>query len=137
MDIERIARKRQKNVQEQNFSSKIALYKIAVYYRQNPIPKVLYDCGLERGICWDRTIIIDLGKFEPGDDDLFGVLLDQNQQIIEFSLDSNSTLTVLVQLYQWDNVTHLQNFSQHNRGVGIGNGAMAIEIQTELNAQKN
>ncbi len=61
---------------------------------------------------------------------LIGVLLTQGERFISFEIDTDPSVTV----YQWEDVTAAQNLSEHNRGTGIGDGALAIRILRGLNA---
>ena len=66
----------------------------------------------------------------PGMPSLWGVLLTQDERFIRFEIDTDPS----VKVYQWEDVTATQNLSEHNRGTGIGDGALAIRILRDLNA---
>lgn len=135
MDIERLKRKRQKNVQEQNQLSKERLRNEAIYYRQHleAVPSALVRYAEQQGIDWGRTIIFGLGINEPGTSTVFGRLVTQDQKFIEFDMDLTDDFQHITDLYQWQDITSEQNFSLHNRGTGIGKGALALAVQAELN----
>lgn len=136
MDIERLKRKRQKNVQEQNRLAKEHLRIEATYYRQHPeaVPYALVCYAERQGIDWCRTIVLDLGINEPGTSTVFGRLLTQDRTFIEFDMDLTDDFQYITDLYQWQDITVKQNLSHHNRGTGIGDGALAIEVLIELNS---
>ena len=138
MDIERLKRKRQKNVQEQNRLSKERLRSEAIYYRQHPesVPDALVRYAEQQDIDWGRSIIFNLGINEPGDSTVFGQLLTQDQAFIEFDMDLTDDFQHITHLYQWQDITAEQNLSHHNRGTGIGNGALALAVLAELNSDQ-
>lgn len=135
MDLARIARKRQKSVQDQNALLRESIRKCAVYYRDAPgrIPQVLIDVACARGVDWSRSILLDLGVREPGCSSVMGRLLDQSGCFIEFEMDATDDLGSLVELYLWRDISAEQNCSQHNRGIGVGFGALALAVQADLN----
>lgn len=65
-DIERLRKKRQRNVREQNSLVEYGLRTKAIYWREHALPKALHDEGLARGIDWDNSIILDLVRDFPG-----------------------------------------------------------------------
>ncbi|MDG9855347.1 hypothetical protein N5C93_16330 [Pseudomonas nitroreducens] len=135
MDLSRIARKRQKSVQDQNALLRESIRKCAAHFREAPeqIPPVLIDVACERNVDWSKTILLDLGVREPGCSSLMGLLLDQSGRFIEFELDATDDLSSLVELYVWKDISAEQNCSQHNRGIGVGYGALALAVQADLN----
>lgn len=135
MDLSRIARKRQKSVQDQNALLRESIRKCAAHFREAPeqIPPVLIDVACERNVDWSKTILLDLGVREPGCSSLMGLLLDQSGRFIEFELDATDDLSLLVELYVWKDISAEQNCSQHNRGIGVGYGALALAVQADLN----
>lgn len=38
------------------------------------------------------------------------------------------------EVYQWLDITANQNLGEHNRGIGVGDGALAIQLLHALNA---
>ncbi len=135
MDLSRIARKRQKSVQDQNVLLRESIRKCATYFREAPehVPRVLIDLACERDVDWSKAILLDLGVNEPGCSSLMGLLLDQSGRFIEFELDATDDLSSLVELYVWKDISAEQNCSRHNRGIGVGYGALALAVQADLN----
>lgn len=135
MDLARIARKRQKSVQDQNILLRESIRKCAAYFREAPehIPPVLIEVSCAKGVDWSNAILLDLGVCDPGCSSLTGLLLDQSGRFIEFELDASDDLSSLVELYVWKDISAEQNYSQHNRGIGVGYGALALAVQADLN----
>lgn len=69
----------------------------------------------------------------PGIPRLFGVLLTQSERFIKFELDTDEHHRVVVEAETWCDVTERQNLSRHNRGIGAGEGALAIKVLREFN----
>jgi hypothetical protein len=63
---------------------------------------------------------------------LFGRILTNTGRFIEFELETDNTHEKLLSVEQWEDVTNTQNFSEHNKGKGIGYGAIAMKIQNQL-----
>ncbi len=60
-----------------------------------------------------------------------GNLVTQDQRFIAFEID----VTDEVRVAQWEDVTGTLNFNEHNKGIGIGYGALALKILRELSAE--
>ncbi|MGJ7529684.1 hypothetical protein [Variovorax sp. GB1P17] len=121
---------RQLNVQQQNARVERSLRATASYWKRHGVPPILAGVGAERGVRWEKSIVVELGIDFPGMPSIFGELVTQDQRFIAFEIDT----TLEVQVEQWEDVTHAQNFNEHNRGTGIGRGALALRILRELNA---
>jgi hypothetical protein len=132
MDISRLLRKRQLNVQEQNAIVEHKLWLEAKFWRENALPLALIEYGLNRGLCWSHTIILDLDINFPGMCPLSGTLLSDKGRFIDFELDTDETHSTLTSVELWQDITDVQNFSTHNKGKGIGYGALALKVQRRL-----
>ncbi|WP_313057968.1 hypothetical protein [Stutzerimonas nitrititolerans] len=132
MEISRLLKKRQLNVQEQNAIAEYRLLSIAKYWHEHPIPPALFAYGKEQGILWSGTIVLELEIDFPGMPSLFGRILTNTGRFIEFELETDNTHEKLLSVEQWEDVTNAQNFSEHNKGKGIGHGAIAMKIQNQL-----
>ncbi len=121
---------RQSNVQQQNAHAERSLHAEASYWRQHGLPSILARAGAERGVQWKRSIVIELGINFPGMPSIFGELVTQDHRFIAFEIDTTGE----VRVEQWEDVTGDQNFNEHNRGTGIGRGALALRVLRELNA---
>lgn len=66
MDIERLQRKRQLNVEEQNALSEYRIFSIASYWRRNGLPKALAKLFKDKGIIDEKYIIIKYEQNFPG-----------------------------------------------------------------------
>jgi len=121
---------RQLNVQQQNARTEESVRSESTYWREHGVPEALRICGEQRGVQWHKAIVVGLDQDFPGMPSLFGVLLTQDERFIRFEIDTESD----VQVYQWEDITAAQNLNEHNRGTGVGYGALAIKILRHLNA---
>lgn len=121
---------RQLNVQQQNASVERSLRAEASYWRRHGVPPALASVGVERGIQWERSIVVELGIDFPGMPSIFGRLVTQDQRFIAFEIDTTDEIRV----EQWEDITSAQNFNEHNRGTGVGRGALALRVLRELSA---
>jgi hypothetical protein len=76
-----------------------------------------------------KSIILNLEIDYPGLPGLFGVLLTQEKRFIKFRIVSEEREPEVV---EWLDITATQNFSKHNKGTGVGYGALAIQLLHEL-----
>ena len=132
MDISRLLKKRQLNVQEQNAIAEYKLLSIAKYWQEHQIPRALLSCGEERGVSWTKAIVLELGIDYPGMPSLFGRILSSTDRFIEFELETDSTHEKILSIEQWDDITENINFSEHNKGSGAGYGAIALKVKKQL-----
>ena len=65
---------------------------------------------------------------------LFGVLLTSSERFIEFEIETDESHSTIELVEAWRDVTEGQNLNAHNRGIGIGAGALAIKVLHELNS---
>ena len=130
--IKRLKKKRQRNVQEQNALQEYGIKSEALYWRAHALPKALIDAGRERGIDWDLNIILDLNIDCIWLPPLSGALLSQTDQFISFEIDTDAQHQNILAVEEWSDVTHRQNLHMHNRGTGVGYGAMAMKIRQEI-----
>ena len=121
----------QRNVQQQNVLVEMSIRREAVYWREHKIPEALHTVGQERGIQWNRSIIINLDINFPGMPTLSGLLLTQDEKFLDFEIEVSSD-RYIVEI--WSDVTMKQNINHHNLGIGAGYGAIAVKILRELNA---
>lgn len=139
MDIERVRRKRQKNVQEQTLLRREALLRTATFYRTNPdrIPLALRQYALGQAIDWDRSIFLELNPNTCGGYWVSGVLLTQEHRFIEFDLPTNEDHSALDDSAKviWLDVSARTSVSRHLRGTGVSEGALALDIQSALNKE--
>jgi hypothetical protein len=132
MDTNRLLKKRQLNVQEQNAITEHSLRKTALYWRKNGVPEAMVVLGKARNIDWDSSIILKLEIDFPGMPRLFGLLLSQNERFVRFEVDTDEQHRLPVEIEAWDDVTDEQNVLEHNQGIGAGYGALALKVLREL-----
>ncbi len=126
----------QQNVQQQNQVSFEKMLATAQHFRANGVAIGIRKFLAGHGIDVDRSAIIwghsdkyMLG-FEFG---LEGTLVTVDKKIFHFELELNSTLTEVVTVYEFADVTAEQNMSENNRGTGKGDGALAVDVLAALN----
>ena len=125
---------RQLNVQQQNTIVEEGIRREATYWRLNGVPEALKVVGLERGVNWSHSIVVDLDIDFPGMPSLFGFLLTQDEKFVYFEVDTDESHELLERVGCWDDVSEEQNTKNHNRGIGAGRGALALKVLRELNA---
>lgn len=126
-------RRRQHNVQEQNDAVEKSIQASAVHWRTQGVPEALKVCGEARGVDWLKSIVVELDIDFPGMPRLFGVLLSQDERFIHFEIDTDPDHRRIERIEMWEDVTDEQNMSTHNRGVGVGRGALALRVLRSLN----
>lgn len=132
MDIDRLLKKRQLNVQEQIavVANEIAI--TARFWRDRGIPISLAEYAKRQGICWSKTIILELHVDFPGMPRLFGLLLTQTERFIAFELDTDITHRELETVDRWEDVTAQQDYSVSKKGIKKGYAAIALEVKRTL-----
>ena len=128
-----LPRYRKLNVQQQNAVVEDLIRREAMHWRENPLPEALKLSGLERGVQWERSIIIDLCIDFPGMPRLSGLLLTQDERFVDFEIETDSAHRVVESVEAWEDVTATQNTNERNRGIGAGSGAIAIKVLRGLN----
>jgi hypothetical protein len=103
----------------------------AEYWRVQPLPEALLLAAQQRGVDLSKAIVVDLDVDYPGMPSLFGVLLTHEERFIKFVIDDEQSGP---RVYEWRDITDSQNLCEHNRGIGVGAGALAIQILHALNA---
>lgn len=134
MDIARLLKKRQLNVQEQNALSAHHFTTCAQHWRQQGLPAALLEAGAARGIQWEKSILLRLELDFPGMPSLSGQLIDQGGRFIEFELESDPDHCQLLSVEQWQDISAQQNLARHVKGIGQGQGAIALDVWRALTA---
>lgn len=126
---------KQKNVQQQNLVVEESIRRSANYWRTKPLPPALVVVATDRGVDYATCIFLDLDVDYPGMPSLSGLLLTTAGRFIEFEIDTDASHTKIESVDLWDDVTDRQNLSAHNRGTGVGRGALAMKVLHELNSK--
>lgn len=122
-------------VQEQNAITRCQLREVALHWRERGLPRALRAEGETRGIAWDKALVLKLEVDFPGMPRLWGLLLTEADRFIEFELETDPAHETVERVDVWGDVTDAQNLSVHNRGFGLGWGALAIQVRPELNGE--
>ena len=120
----------QRNVQQQNDKSEHSIRRRVAYWKEHGVPEALTLVGSAQGIDWNRSIVVHLEVDFPGMPELFGTLVTQDQRFIAFEIASSDR----IQVERWEDVTAAQDFNHHNRGTGLGWGALVLKVFQETNA---
>jgi hypothetical protein len=136
MEIDRLLKKRQLNVQEQNAVTAHRLTETARLWRDAAIPVALARFGERQGIDWSETVVLDLEVDFPGMPRLYGLILDQTERFIAFQIDTDSDHQHVEFVSQWENVSAHQNHTVSQRGTGKGFAVIALQVRREVLAQR-
>lgn len=132
MDIDRLLKKRQLNVQEQNALVAHRLMVTAKAWLARGIPLALKNYGESKGIRWSETVVLDLEVDFPGMPSLYGLLLTHTERFIEFEIETDSTHRYVESVIQWEDVSANQDYAARKRGTGKGFAAIALQIRREI-----
>lgn len=132
MDIDRLLKKRQLNVQEQNALVAHRLMVTAKAWLARGIPLALKKYGESEGIRWSEAIVLDLEVDFPGMPSLYGLLLTHAERFIAFEIDTDDTHRYVKSVSQWEDVSANQDYAPHKRGTGKGFAAIALQVRREL-----
>lgn len=136
MEIDRLLKRRQLNVQEQNAVTAHRLTETARFWRDAAIPVALARFGERQGIDWSETVVLDLEVDFPGMPRLYGLILDQTERFIAFQIDTDSDHQHVEFVSQWENVSAHQNHTVSQRGTGKGFAVIALQVRREVLAQR-
>lgn len=133
MDIEKLKRKRQLNVQEQNALLKHSIVKEAIYWRENGIPVGLQIAFAGKGINTENCILLNYAQDFPGVSTDEGMALTPDGEFYEFEMDLNKTRTEIIDFHHWENVTSNIEINERKAGTGATWGFLALQAIAELN----
>jgi len=60
------------------------------------------------------------------------MLLSQDERFIRFAIDADEKHETILAVDDWVDCTAEQNLNAHNRGTGMGKGALALLIRREI-----
>jgi hypothetical protein len=115
-------------------ASEMVIRQHANYWCQTPLPLALVKTASARGVNCTKAIFLKLEVDFPGMPRLFGVLLTDAERFIEFEIETDESHSSVELVESWLDVTERQNLDTKNRGIGVGNGALAIKVLHELNS---
>jgi hypothetical protein len=125
------------NVQEQNSLTFERMLSTAKQFRENAVAPALtaflrtHEIEVDSSaIVWARSDSYMLG-FEHG---IQGLLVTPSHRFFEFELEWDAQQLIVTHVHEFSDVTATQNMSIHNRGIGKGNGALAVSVLEVLNA---
>jgi hypothetical protein len=136
MEIDRLLKRRQLNVQEQNAVTAHRLTETARFWRDAAIPVALARFGERQGIDWSETVVLDLEVDFPGMPRLYGLILDQTERFIAFQIDTDSDHQHVEFVSRWEDVSAHQNHTVSQRGTGKGFAVIALQVRREVLAQR-
>ncbi len=133
MDIDRIRRKRQKNVQEQNAVTEYRIRRAAEYWRSGGLPRGLSDYLSLKGIDIDRAILVDYEQDFPGANTDEGIVLTEEGEFYEFEIDLDASRGKLVTESAWVNITDRVDVNRSEPGSGASWGFLCMKVLREMN----
>lgn len=133
MDIEKLKKKRQLNVQEKNILEKHRIFTEASYWRENGVPVALKAAIEQKGVNVDNSIFLQYEQDFPGVSTDEGTILTPDGEFFEFEMDLNDSRTKLVEFYVWENITSNVEINEHKPGTGSTWGFLALQVLSELN----
>ncbi|WP_223788541.1 hypothetical protein [Marinicella meishanensis] len=133
MDIEKLKRKRQKNVQEQIILKKHQIHQESVYWRRTGVAEPVRIILEDKGINPDTSIFIRYDINFPGMASDSGIVLTADHEFFEFELDLNQARTQLMSIDWWQRITEDLEVTNHKPGTGSTKWYLATEVLDELN----
>ncbi|MEM7761610.1 MAG: hypothetical protein AAF298_26300 [Cyanobacteria bacterium P01_A01_bin.40] len=133
MDIEKLKKKRQLNVQEQNTLERHRIFIEASYWRENRIPIALEAALKNKGIDTKRSIYLEYEQNFPRISTDEGIVLTPEGNFYKFEMDLNISRTEVVEFYVWENITPKVEINEHKPGTGVTWGFLALDVLAELN----
>lgn len=118
-----------KSTTQQNQETKQEILGEVLYWREEGIPDALKNVCIEKDIHWQKALFFINQIYWHSFGELDGFLVTENHQFIEFNIDTQPHLNMMV----WRDTTEQQNFSAHNKGYGKGYGLLILEILHQLN----
>ena len=106
---------KQLSVQKQNFATEEGIRREVAYWRTHPLP---------------RALEVDF----PGMPRLFGTLVTAEGRFVDFEIETDKSHSQVEDVAVWMDSTDKQDFGLHNRGTGVGAGALALTVLREINA---
>ncbi len=134
MNIDRLKKKRQKNVQEQNTLKKHTIYNEAIFWKKNTVPNVLRKLLITKGINTDLGIFLNYEQDYPGISTDEGIVLTVDRKFFKFEMDLNTDRTKLVEFYSLKDITADIEIIKSKKGTGATWGWLALEVLDEINS---
>mgnify|MGYP000622153222 CR=1 FL=1 len=133
MDIEKLKRKRQLNVQEQNYVTEYRILSEASYWRKNGLPKGLSTLIKIKGIDEEKCIVIDYMQDYPGCSTDEGIIVTEEGRFFEFEMDLSKNKEQIEELYIWNDVTESIHICKSDKGTGSSRGYLILKVLKILN----
>ncbi|PND36225.1 hypothetical protein C1O66_21175 [Paucibacter aquatile] len=125
---------RQLSVQQQNLATEEGIRREVTYWRTHPLPRALVEVASARGVDCKSAIMLKLEIDFPGMPRLFGTLVTAEGKFVDFEIETDESHSQVEDVAVWMDSTDEQDFGLHNRGTGVGAGALALKVLREINA---
>lgn len=125
---------RQLSVQQQNSSTEVGIRRVVAYWRTHTLPQALVEVASVRGVDCKSAIMLKLEIDFPGMPRLFGTLVTAEGKFVDFEIGTDTSHSQVEEVVVWMDSTDEQDFGLHNRGTGVGAGALALKVLREINA---
>ena len=132
MDIAKLGKKRQLNVQEQNALLQASIRREAVHWREVGIPVAMHRFLLNQSIDPVSSIFFNYDQDFPGCSSDMGTVLTADGRFFEFEVDLNDDRSELVECHVWQDVTARIEINPRKPGTGASRGCLALRVLQEL-----
>jgi len=133
MDIEKLKKKKQLNVQEQNALEEHRIFSEASYWREKVLPNGLIKVLVDKNINKDRCIFLNYKQNFPGYFTDEGIIVTEDKRFIKFQMDLTDDRETLKELYLWNDITNRIEVNSSARGIGATWGYLALKTLCKLN----
>ncbi len=137
MDIEKLKKKRQLNVQEQNALEEYRILSAATYWRENGIPNGLIKVLNDYNINHDKSIFLNYQQYFPDCYTDEGIVVTEDERFIKFEMDLSADRENLKELYLWNDITNRIEVNSSVRGIGATWGYLALKALSKLNGDES
>lgn len=108
---------------------------VATTVRQKGLPpgalRFLATKGLHFADC--AVVFLETASYMLGVEyGVRGILVSPDHRIFEFELELDESLSEVLQVVTFEEVTDQWGFSNHNAGTGKGRGSLAVDVLSEL-----
>ena len=133
MDIQRVKRKKRKNVQEQNAVLRDNIIQCARWFQDSPDEFAwLIDILQKRGLSAKKGLLVNIHVIPEQEGDAWrGFWLTREQRFYEFYVMRSRNDDSVLEVEEWNDVTESFPATAHARGTGKSWTFLALELMKE------